>query len=85
MPITGCDTALVSPIFGNQGNLGPSARSHLVDIVPNKFGGLGPRKGSVEKSHLLSGIARISEPPPTPQFGQLGPLFSGRQNNVLRV
>ena len=24
-------------------------------------------------------------PPPTPQFGQLGPLFSGRQNNVLRV
>ena len=24
-------------------------------------------------------------PPPTPQFGQLGPLFSGRQNDVLRV
>ena len=23
--------------------------------------------------------------PPTPQFGQLGPLFSGRQNDVLRV
>ena len=42
-------------------------------------------KTSAEKSRLLSGIAQISEPPPTPQFGQLGPLFSGRQNDVLRV
>ena len=43
-------------------------------------------KTSYEKSRLLSGIAQISEtPPPTPQFGQLGPLFSGRQNDVLRV
>ena len=40
-------------------------------------------KASAEKIRLLSGIARISEP--TPQFGQLGPLFSGRQNDVLRV
>ena len=41
-------------------------------------------KGSVKKNRLLSGIAQISEPP-TPQFGQLSPLFSGRQNDVLRV
>ena len=44
--------------------------------------GLG--KTSAEKSRLLSGIAQISETP-APQFGQLGPLFSGRQNDVLRV
>ena len=42
-------------------------------------------KTSVEKSRLLLGIAQISETPPTPQLGQLGPLFSGRQNDVLRV
>ena len=41
-------------------------------------------KTSAEKSRKLSGIARISEPP-TPQFGQLGTIFSGRQNGVLRV
>ena len=44
-------------------------------------------KTSVQKSRILSGIAQIREspPPPAPQFGQLGPLFSGRQKDVLRV
>ena len=30
-------------------------------------------------------MPKLAKPPPTPQFGQLGPLFSGRQNDVLRV
>ena len=34
---------------------------------------------SQKKECLLSGIAQISSPTPSPQFGQLGPLFSGRQ------
>ena len=30
-------------------------------------------------------LPELAKPPPSPQFGQLGPLFSGRQNDVLRV
>ena len=58
-------------------------RKNLVyKFAYNCFSTLG--KTSAEKSRKLSGIARISETP-TPQFGQLGTIFSGRQNGVLRV
>ena len=35
------------------------------------------------KKKFLSGIARITSPPPSPQFGQLVPLFLGVKNDVL--
>ena len=45
------------------------------------------REDLLKKECLLSGIAQISSPPPptSPQFGQLGPLFSDVKNDVLRV
>ena len=42
-------------------------------------------KGSTEKKRFLSGIAQITYPPPWPQFGQLGPLFSEVEIQDLKV
>ena len=40
-------------------------------------------KQSYKKECFLSGIARITSLPPSPQFGQLVPLFLDVKNNVL--
>ena len=37
----------------------------------------------MKKKCFLSGIARITSPPPSPQFGQLVPLFLDVKNDVL--
>ena len=43
-------------------------------------------KGSTKKKRFLSGIARIPQtPPPWPEFGQLGPLFSEVEIQDLKV
>ena len=40
----------------------------------------------MKKNVFFRALPELPKPPlPWPQFGQLGPLFSGRQNNVLRV
>ena len=46
---------------------------------PKFVKGLPLGKTSKRKTHFNSGIARITQTPPTPQFGQLYRLFSGWQ------
>ena len=58
---------------------------HSVVIFGHHHGRRFLGKTSYKKECLLSGIAQISSPPPSPQFGQLGPPFSDVKNNVLRV
>ena len=41
-------------------------------------------KTSHKKNRFLSGIAQITSPPPSPQFGQVVPLFLDVKNNVLK-
>ena len=43
---------------------------------------LGKGTSLITKKRFLSGIAQIT-PPPSPQFGQLVPLFSDVKDNVL--
>ena len=43
------------------------------------------REGLNEKKRFLSGIARITNPPPMTPIGQLGPLFSEVEIQDLKV
>ena len=38
-----------------------------------------------KKNYYFRALPELALPPPCPQFGQLGPLFSDVKNNVLRV
>ena len=41
------------------------------------------REALLKKKCFFSGIAQITSPPPSPQFGQLVPLFLDVKNDVL--
>ena len=61
----------------------PTGSRYIRQVTGSKYH---IREDLLKKECLLSGIAQISPPPPpSPQFGQLGPLFSDVKNDVLRV